>query len=658
MTDTLESSPVDDARRHREILDRARMGLADDLDDLRQELADELEAFEARLHQISARLPTWLDLPGESLRAPFELEIPPGEQQTLIGPRTVAMIAGQVEDFFVDWLGDADTIPAWEKRRDPEAKKALGRKLAALDELMDTARTAVDDLADDGPLQLEQLLESIVFELQTRRETDVEAIKSMIQDGDIEPGRDARAEIAELWEEQRARADKLQLVWDDILNLHHEGIARTLEGIGELQQLTARARQGIEGAGIELGAADTTDADEAAPSGEESTDDEDSRPVDDEPPQPDDDPQQPNGEYREVRSETEEQLPTVPDATDGVGAAKSSSDIESNPFLRSPSDVEESDAEEADKTPEEPDDDGKSEESSPPEDTQKDEAGDTDLAAAPPSDEAGPTQPSFAFEDSATEPDDAPLDAESQPESTALSDTVDLSGQPADDDVSADDEFSPSPPPESSENVPAEDASPSEKVRVRTYRIREGWKTVTGDEIAVALGAPGLVIAVLFVLCLLSLVGLADNPMVMWDGALLTTVYLLMGVLVALPLVFRWRPMWRGHRFQVIRRGDIEEEVDLRITAGRLFLDRTSWPLEKIQDAKIERWEFGNDNATGWILTFTPLYHAPIHLATYTSDHTVWQQSNANLRTPPDDAWQLPPDEFHTVRRSLGIELD
>src|SRR5699024_7469331 len=116
--------------------------------------------------------------------------------------------------------------------------------------LLNKTSKSVETLADKGPLELERLLESVVFELEERRELDVEALETLIQEGDINAGRAAQSEIAELWEEQRRRVCQLQRVWDDIIAMHHEGISRTLSGIQELQELSDRIGQGMEGASV------------------------------------------------------------------------------------------------------------------------------------------------------------------------------------------------------------------------------------------------------------------------------------------------------------------------------------------------------------------------------------------------------------------------
>ncbi len=668
----MDSSTVEEARRHREILDRTRMGLNDDLDDLRSELVDELEGFETQLRDLSRQLPGWLDLPKDTLLTPFRLSEPAELEDTLIGPRAVAFIAGAVEEFLLNWLGDGETIPVWRERSDPGARRRLADDLHALEAQITEALDAVDALADQGPIQLEHTLESIVFELQTRRETDVEALESLITTGDIERGKDAREEIAELWEEQRARVDELQLVWDDILNLHHEGIAQTIDGIEELQQLAKRTREGITGANITIPAAtnagddeDTEDADDAEDAdvidiSEESEPDaqievdagnsdadlvEESSAPESKDLEPAQKEESPKGASTQPPIDDEAPpptAPTIPDAVSDVDGDGSLGDPESNPFLRSPSDAEivESDSVEDDADSEPP-------------------------SASETQPDFGPTQPSFDFpeselpdetESSETSGDVAntaplsesvpetapvdPLESSEQPESYELGDTVVLSDERAE---------------VADEPAESSDDDDSERMRVRTFRIREGWQTVSGDEIAIVLGPAGLIISALLVLSLLSLVDLADNPMAVWDWGL-GVVIATMILLVALPLFFRWRPMWRGTRFRIIRRGEVEEEVDLRLTDdGTLILDRTSWSLNDLKDAELRRWVFGDEDSVGWLLTISPPYHSPFHLATYADDLSAWKRSRIDRCEPPLDAWQIPPGEFDVICEAIDV---
>lgn len=669
VVDSLESTSKENLQRRQEILRRTRMGLREDLDDLRDELADTLDEFESRLSRTARHLPRWLDLPDNSLRVSFELRAPDLLQGVLMGPRTVAMVASEVERFLLEWLGaEEEEFPLWIRRDEEGAVEAMTAHLDELQKTIGDAIEAVTFLADEGPLELEQILESIVFELETRRETDVEALESLIQGGDVEAGRAAQVEIAELWEEQRRRAGQLQRVWDDLLAIHHEGITRTLSGIEELQELVGGARQGIEGADLLV-----KEPPPAAEPEEQEFSDED--------------------EAEEEISDADEDCdPAAPaEPPPAKSSADISGEISTNPFLRAPSEAEEveesgaQDAEseartESDET-DETDDEGVEEEGKGQEDAlehvveaackeQSEETRDEiSEEAAAEVEEVGPTLPmmdevaAMAAADAASaelendEEDEeiaipetsAELLCETIPDGAATRDSLEVEQSAPDQRVEIevfDDE--------SMDLAEAEDLTESatdtdsDRIRLRSFRIRDGWQVVTGGDIAATLGPPGLFVAALLVLCLLSLVGFTENPMVLWDWAFPAT-YAAMALLVVLPLLLRWRPMWRGHRFSIIRRGEVEEEVDLRLTETKLYFDRTSWKIEDLSNFEINRWESPLDEACGWLLTIDPPYQTPFDLVTFEVNEEAWKKSRIPRVEPPHDAWQIPPEEFHII---------
>ena len=609
------------------------MGLHEDLDEIRDNLAQRLEDFESRLHAIADDLPPWLNVPGNSLRAPFQLDEPPRLNDTLIGPRAVATLAGDLEQFLSEWLGDSDRIPAWQSRNDDERTRQLADELTELHDNISAAEEAVETIADSGPLQLEQILESIVFELESRRETDVEALESMVQQGDVEPGRNARAEIAELWEEQRRRVDKLRHIWDDLLNLHYEGVTATTEGTERLRGLITRVCEGIEGAGINLDitwhrpgtAANAPDAVADEPDSSDIT----------EPSENTDDSPAPKGPGRFLRQHGDADASSDTADTDDSEPEVSDTAVDIQPETEPISTMPASSS-----------------------DTEPD-AGPTtrqltldDAAQLEPTQDTVPTdlaEPSDAADDTGTDQVQSPsdelpdtVDMDAHTDGAPTDETVDVggtedSGDNEDNEYSGDDE----------EDGEDEEAADNPTVRVRTYRIRRGWRLVGVDEIAATLGPPALFVLALVTMSLLSLVELAPNPFTTWDWAL-EAGFGAMALLVILPLVLRWRPMWDDTTFRVIRRGEIDEEVDLKITDDdRLVLDRTSWQIDQLRDTELYRIDVPDGAA---LLTITPPYHSPVHLLTQAAS----QCDGAELIPAddvPGDAWQLPPEEFDTIRR-------
>ncbi|RVU47970.1 hypothetical protein EA187_00615 [Lujinxingia sediminis] len=193
---------------------------------------------------------------------------------------------------------------------------------------------------------------------------------------------------------------------------------------------------------------------------------------------------------------------------------------------------------------------------------------------------------------------------------------------------------------------------PEDRVRVRCYRIREGWQILTGGEIAATLGPPGVFIGGLAILCILSLFDITQNPLRVHPWAQ-PAAFAALGLLGILPLVRAWRPMWHGARFRIIARGEVEEEADLRATNARLILDRTSWPIAELRRVELNRWESPEDLTLGWVLTIDPPYHAPVHLMTFDPEPEVWRASRVPRIDCPEDAWQLPPAEFDAIHTTL-----
>lgn len=671
MSNILDSESQGDQQRLREILERSRMGLTEDLDDLRGELAAELEQFDSRLQKLARQLPPWLDLPDDSLRSPFELDAPARLEGSLIGPRTVAELAGDLEEFIFEWLDGDDEIPAWHQRNDTAAIDQLAEDLTVIRDNTVAGLEAVDRLADDGPLQLEQILESIVFELESQRETDVEALESLIQDGDVEPGRNARAEIAELWEEQRGRVDQLRQIWDDLLNLHYEGITTTIEGLEEIAQLLERTREGIRGA--EIGAGTALD-------------------------EPD------HSEPRQLSLETAEQTSNrqqkrTPESSPAPGRTDSATSPDEEPrrFLRDSAsqsaseeastgdDDEASDtdvdvamatepiATEADDSPDEltstttttlEDFDGDSPPDEKLDDHLDDEGGPTepmgDTAAVAPTPQPPSPAPNNPPETSQPPQTQRGQSTDTEPStSNAASPTSDTgpSTSPSTIDESRASRRQTNTPEDTAHSSSEEPEPPSDdqrSVRVRLFRTRPGWRMIGVDEIAATLGLATLFVGGLAVMSLLSLVDLTPNPMTTWDWALPAS-FAAMGLLVALPLLFGWRPMWSGTRFRVLRRGLIEEETDLQLTDDRLVIDRTSWPLENLTDTRLRRVESANGAHRGCLLAITPRYHSEVHLV---SAADIDASNIVTTDDVPGDAWQIPPGEFELLCEAVEATAD
>lgn len=610
------------------------MGLRDDLDDLRAELAEELEDFETRLADIADELPEWLEVPDDSLRTPFVFEEPPPLQGTLLGPRAVAVVAGDLEEFVGRWLGDDDVIPVWNEREDDEAVDQMCDDFRALRSETDTAIEATETLADDGPLRLEQILESIVFELESRRESDVEALEDLIQNGDVEPGRDARAEIAELWEEQRNRVDRLREIWDDLLNLHHDGVTRTLDGLEQIRRFVEQARQGIEGAAIAGPARLSTHRDNTGDEPSDSTPAPSKQAAETSPmPRV----SEPEVTFEEISSRF------VRDHLDApTDSAEESETAETEPPGAATTEVSQqaSPTESGTETTEQMAMATATADMTPP----VDDSAETDASDG--SDRADHTTPT----EETSPRDDGENDTKSQIDESQVDESVEIPPDDAVHDSEHDDEDAPV------DDTPGR-TSPSDGdyLRVRVVRARQGWHPVGLDKIAAILCVPVLFVAGLVVLSLLSVAGLAPNPMTTWEWTL-PAGFGVMALLLILPLTLGWRPMWDGTDFDVIRRATVEEDVDLRITPDdELIVDRMSWAISDLDRIRLRHWADREDRRRGCLLTITPPYHSPIHLVSRTTGPED-DDPDLEARDLPEDAWRLPSEEFERLAEILDPE--
>lgn len=224
-----------DQSRRDDIVRRTLQGLEEDLDDLREELGRQFEDYEGRLEAITAELPDWLELEPGALRAVFGFSY--GEEGLRLGPRVVAFAAGRVEQ-------------ALESFASLEVEGLEASRQVLLDELADLEGQA-RACALDADAFLGDTLDTILTQLQERRESDEYALRELVTTGDVDRGSDAREEIAGLWEEQRRRARKLRQIWEPLEALVFEGVDLTVTGIAELRAMVHRAVEGLGGAPVE-----------------------------------------------------------------------------------------------------------------------------------------------------------------------------------------------------------------------------------------------------------------------------------------------------------------------------------------------------------------------------------------------------------------------
>jgi hypothetical protein len=219
------------------------------LDKMREELTDALKAFEGRILGLSRQTPDWSVLDPEGVRDLFVLPVDGNLEEARLGPRSTAVAAAQLESFIVEWLSDdpPDDSP------DAQQLRAFSDDAHAFVETLEVIETTARQRTERAHRRLDAWRDSSLAELNELRESDIEAIQDLIDDGDLDSGHDARAERATIWEEQRERAAELTDFAATLHDLLEEGRERTLVGIQQLAELFERACEVLESRHPELG---------------------------------------------------------------------------------------------------------------------------------------------------------------------------------------------------------------------------------------------------------------------------------------------------------------------------------------------------------------------------------------------------------------------
>jgi hypothetical protein len=249
MTMTVE--PGVDHKRREDILRRTLMGIEEDLEDLRDELARILVDYEGRLNRTCNELPDWLVLAPLRLRRNFLFPEDDPFASCVLGPRHAAFIATRVEAFVETWLGTTDA-PREHDGEGDELRLELDADVAELEAFFEQAFESSTLLLTRARGDLEALLDQIVMDIEVQRETDVDALEALVHEGELEAGRDSQEEIANIWEQQRWRVEEVHSRWEAIEDLLEEGLRISQRTTSELQALFARALQGLGGAYEEL----------------------------------------------------------------------------------------------------------------------------------------------------------------------------------------------------------------------------------------------------------------------------------------------------------------------------------------------------------------------------------------------------------------------
>jgi hypothetical protein len=229
--------------RRQEILKRTLEGLESDLEDLRDHLGESYEEYEQRWEERLSRLPRWVDVRLDEVRPLLAI----GEEDGLngtIGPHMVAVVAGEIEQFVARWLGARGQLVSLDVE-DRERMSRYREDAQSLRRQLDTLSRLIDRAGKQVRAQLGTLRDDILADIEEQRVRDTEALEQLVGSGALERGRDARAEIARLWEEQRRNADELIRAWTQLDAGVDEGVGHMQRGLAELRSLLKRAQDGL-----------------------------------------------------------------------------------------------------------------------------------------------------------------------------------------------------------------------------------------------------------------------------------------------------------------------------------------------------------------------------------------------------------------------------
>ena len=616
------------------------MGIEEDLEDLRSELVDDLQEYEGRIRDASGEPPDWTGLSGSHLRAPFDVTDEGLPEAGRIGPRLVAVVAGRVESFVLEWLP-----PVGESEELEFDRETLDRFENDLDEFLTSLvgiERIIEQAAPRAHTLLDELWEYALASLDERRETDIGALEDLVHEGALDTGPDARAERANLWEEQRQKADRLRDRWEALHELVDEGHDYAVEGLEELESMVERACQGLEGAYPEL--AEKTIIErcfEAADEARESAEGSNTEPL-----------YEAAGEASEESGDTNDEDADVAEEDSGetdVGQRDTAPASESyDQWLRKSSEVEE--VEEVEQETVELD-----------EGPTSDDESDVAAAQTAPADGMAPTRP-VDIDASAADPGEMPtapmIDEKSESEeleelpeeSEESSGEHEESSEVSEEGGRADDVGD-------SGERPTESDAPErvpEPVTAQCIRIRTDWAPVSGAELAAALGPPvGFLLFIVGVsVAHLAGVEAAFNPIATWPWATAAVAVAVAWCFVA-PLLLQWRPTWSGWHFQFIREAEIRDDTELVIDPERFAIDRISFRWDAVKRHRIKRWESEHDEMIGWLLVVEPAYHEAIRVIAPEYNDNSWKKSAKPVVEPPSDAWQIEPSAFERLEQFL-----
>lgn len=228
-----------------ETIIRTTSALEADLDDLRDALLEGLTQYEGQLRQQCQLLPSWLALDFAQIWPLFCFDEDSLAPDAALGPRAIAIAAGTLEGFVEDWLGLPHSPRQHSFSQDAALRQRYMHAKAELEGFLEGLMLESEHVAQQAKETLGRWRDDILAELEDSRIRDIETIEQLVSEGTLEIGRDARAEIALLWEEQRRRAGALLRAWEPFEALILQGLEISRDGIEELQSMVEFAHQGL-----------------------------------------------------------------------------------------------------------------------------------------------------------------------------------------------------------------------------------------------------------------------------------------------------------------------------------------------------------------------------------------------------------------------------
>jgi len=666
-----------DSERRSEIADRTRVGLREDLDDLRERLSRDLESYERRIRETARRAPGWTSVDPRGVVDLFAIDEERLPEEGFLGPRMVAIGAETAEEFVGKWMAAGETDGTFEDCIE-EFERDVSEMIAFLEALAGRARRR----GERAHRILEEWMEANLAHLDELRQNDLEALQDLVGEGELETGPDARAEEAQLWEEQRKRADELRSIWDDFHELVDEGVAYTDRGLEEVAELVGRAGEGLRGAYPALRESDvledlesvgSTDPEGAGP---EETCEEGESP---EPGRSAPEGAAPEktfaeGESGDGMAETvsvEDVPDSGPESSVGTdrtrrpnGAAEANDERER--WLRRPPEESgesgdaggaEAETELLDARP------GAGEER--PESPE--ESAGTCRGEVAEQGEISPTEPMLGRaverEEEArnSEPRVSEMAHSAESNSEVRRREVPAGGG---DGARADPRTAASEAREKSgareSDLPQTGRAEPEGFETEGLRIRAEWRRVGLGALLAAFGPPvGFVVAMVGI-GLAHLAGLEEafNPVEVWSW-----VEPAVGVALAwcfgTPLLLGWRPRWAGWQFDFVHEVDLRDEVTVEVGDDGFSLGRVSFAWAAIDAYRKRRWRSSDGEMRGWLLIVEPKYYGAIQIIASNEAPGRWESSSVPVVDPPGDAWQIdtmPMERFRAHLEFHGIE--